>query len=296
MKSLLRSAMFLLILVMLFISCDENSSTDPVDEEYPAAPVITSVFPRIVIPQGYLYISGENFGQTKENLTIKFKNSATSVEISAVVESVSTTKITVIVPATVDTTGEAYSIKITTPKGTAELLSALIYAISSSAFGDELLPGKGLVGKVYELQPNTYALPDFDQMNYQTLILAPKLDVPTRHFTDGFPGVPGGLVEWFGIRFEAQLEIVQAGSYNFRIGSDDGGILYINGTEIANNDGVHPYRESNGDITLTSGIHTIRVDYFQGPRTQIALRLFWTAPGGMVEIVPREVFILPESF
>ncbi len=296
MKLSLRSAITLILILILFISCDENSSTDPVDEEYPAAPVISSVFPRIVIPQGYLYISGENFGQTKENLTVKFKNSVTSAEVSASVESVIATKITVIVPTTLDTTGVAYSVKVTTPKGDAELLSALIYAISSSAFGDELLPGKGLVGKVYGLPMNTNALPDFDQMNYQTLILAPKLDVPTRHFTAGFPGVPGGLVEWFGIRFEAQLEIVQAGSYNFSIGSDDGGILYINGIEIANNDGVHPYRESNGDITLTSGVHTIRVDYFQGPRTQIALRLFWTPPGGMEEIVPREVFILPESF
>ncbi|MCO6472997.1 MAG: PA14 domain-containing protein [Melioribacteraceae bacterium] len=296
MKSLLKCTMYLFFLVILFISCDENSSTDPVDEEYPAAPVITSVFPRIVIPEGYLYISGENFGQTTENLIVKFKNVATSVEISAAIESVIATKITVIVPTTLDTTGEAYSVKVTTPKGTSELLSALIYAISSSAFGDELLPGKGLVGKVYQLPTNTSSLPNFDQMNYQTLILAPKLDVPTRPFTDGFPGVPGGLIEWFGIRFEAQLEIVQAGSYNFTVGSDDGGILYINGIEIANNDGVHPYRESNGDITLTSGVHTIRVDYFQGPRTQIALRLFWTPPGGMVEIIPREVFILPESF
>ena len=42
------------------------------------------------------------------------------------------------------------------------------------------------------------------------------------------------------------------------------------------------------------GKNRIRVDYFQGPRFNIAMRLFWTKPGGQKEIVPAESINLPD--
>lgn len=297
MKKIANLFVFLILVFSFFImSCDkDDGTTEPTDNEYPAEPIVSSVFPTIVIPNGFIYITGENFGQTVGNITVKFKNTGTQNEVNGIIEEVINTKITVKVPSNIDTTGAENHIIITTPKGTHEPSSISIFGISSSAFGDDLLPGKGLVGKVYELPANTQYLPDFDQMSYKTLILAPNLDVPLRHFTAGFPGVPGGLVEWFGIRFEGKLEVAASGDYNFMIGSDDGAIIYINGNKVLENDGVHSYSESEIDTTLSSGLHNIRIDYFQGPRTEIGLRLFWTTPGGVREIVPSDVFILPEA-
>lgn len=288
--------LLILILAFLFVSCDkDDGTTEPTDNEYPAEPVVSNVFPTIVIPNGFIYITGNNFGQTAGKVTVKFKNTVSQQELNGIIEAVISTQITVKVPANIDTTGTGNYIIVTTPKGTHQATAFTVYAVSSSAFGNELLPGKGLIGKVYQLPVNTSMLPDFSLMNYETLILAPNLDVPTRHFTAGFPGVPGGLVEWFGIRFEGKLDITTSGDYTFTLGSDDGSILYMDGAKVADCDGVHPYSERSGTVNLSVGKHTIRVDYFQGPRTQIAMRLFWQPPNGSREIVPAEAIWLPDS-
>jgi mono/diheme cytochrome c family protein len=68
----------------------------------------------------------------------------------------------------------------------------------------------------------------------------------------------------FGARFEGVLRIDRDGSYNFRVGSDDGSALFIDGKKVADADGVHPHTVGEGRTTLTKGFHPIRVDYFQG--------------------------------
>lgn len=53
---------------------------------------------------------------------------------------------------------------------------------------------------------------------------------------------------------------------------------------VINNDGTHPARSASGNIQLAPGVHTIQLDYFQGPRTMVALKLFITPPGGVESI------------
>ena len=42
---------------------------------------------------------------------------------------------------------------------------------------------------------------------------------------------------------------------------------------MIDNDGVHAPKVMFGTVKLSGGIHDIRVSYFQGPRTQLALML-----------------------
>ncbi|HTE45174.1 MAG TPA: PA14 domain-containing protein [Gemmatimonadaceae bacterium] len=142
---------------------------------------------------------------------------------------------------------------------------------------------------------NQPKLPDFRKMTSSTMILAPQLNVPDRSFTEGFPGVPGGLIEWFGIRFDAKIQIADAGSYRFLLTSDDGSKLYIDGDSVIDNDTLHPMTQRTGTKTLAAGTHTIRVDYFQGPRYDIGLILQWVRPGtAVVEAIPSDRFLLPD--
>ncbi|MCX8057691.1 MAG: PA14 domain-containing protein [Ignavibacteria bacterium] len=283
-------------LLFLFVGCSKDSKpTEPSNNEFPAEPTVSMIFPAVAIPNGYIYVHGNNFGQSANKISVKFRSRATRQEKNGIIEAVEATKITVRVPADIDTTSLGNEIVVTTPKGTIVDTSTVVYGVRSSAFGNTLLPGKGLVGKVYQLQSGTSSLPNFNTMPVKSVILAPNLDVPTRSFTEGFPGVPGGLIEWFGIRFVAKLEITTAGNYTFIIGSDDGSKLYINDSLIINNDGLHSYLEKSASINLTAGEHRIRVDYYQGPRTEIALRLFWRKPGTTVnEIIPPSAFNLPD--
>ncbi len=63
------------------------------------------------------------------------------------------------------------------------------------------------------------------------------------------------------------LEIAKGGSYTFQTGSDDGTMLYIDGSPAAqvSNNGNHGFTTvTSSPITLTAGVHSIVIGYFQG--------------------------------
>jgi len=64
--------------------------------------------------------------------------------------------------------------------------------------------------------------------------------------------------------YEGYIYIAESDDYTFSIHSDDGSILYINGEEVANNDGQHPMsNEGLGTVHLENGYHSIRLEYFE---------------------------------
>ena len=148
-----------------------------------------------------------------------------------------------------------------------------------SAFGSATVSTTGFKGNIYYLANGTSSLPDFSQMQPVGTIYTPSLNVPPQSFTKGFPGVTNRF-EWFGIRYTGSTRINQPGEYTFRVASDDGTKLWIDGQLLINNDGIHPTRSGTGRIYLNPGVHEIQLDYFQGPRTMVALQFFMTPPGG----------------
>ena len=134
-------------------------------------------------------------------------------------------------------------------------------------------------GTIYFLPDDTTAMPqDLSQLKPQGVIYADRLDVPPRDFQEGFPGVTDRF-EWFGILYTGTFYIEKPGEYGWRVLSDDGALVWIDGEEVINNDGIHPPKEMDGTTKLTRGSHAIKVWYHQGPATEVALQLFITPPG-----------------
>jgi outer membrane protein OmpA-like peptidoglycan-associated protein len=115
------------------------------------------------------------------------------------------------------------------------------------------------------------------------VIYTDRLDVPTRDFSEGFPGVTDRF-EWFGLLYTGNLQIEKPGEYGWRIVSDDGSRLWIDDKEIIDNDGVHGTLEKTASVTLARGRHAVKVWYYQGPATEVALQLFVRPPGGEEKI------------
>jgi hypothetical protein len=105
------------------------------------------------------------------------------------------------------------------------------------------------------------------------------LDVPPRQFNEGFPGI-SARTEWFAIRYTGRFTVRESGQYYFRLVSDDGSMLYVDGYTIIDNDGTHPPSSRLGNMRLLEGEHEFFLSYFQGPRDWIALQLFVTPPDG----------------
>lgn len=69
--------------------------------------------------------------------------------------------------------------------------------------------------------------------------------------------------DYFGIKFWGYINIATSGTYTFYTSSDDGSMLYIDGSLVVNNDGVHTAQEKSGTKSLTAGLHFIEVQYFE---------------------------------
>lgn len=86
------------------------------------------------------------------------------------------------------------------------------------------------------------------------------------------------------------------GTYGLELCSDDGSEPLIDpGTgfvTVVDDDGLHEMGCNTGSIDLTAGLHPVRVNYFQGPATEIGLTFAWSGPGFAQWIVPPERLML----
>lgn len=169
-----------------------------------------------------------------------------------------------------------------------KLSYACVVPPGSSAFGSQEKTEVSMEGKIYFLPEDTGQLPDFSRLNSVGSIYTAKWDIPDRDFTEGFPGVTNRF-EWFAIDYQGEIYIPKSGRYHFRIGSDDGSILYLDGKKVVDNDGVHSWGEATGDVQLNQGTHQFRLSYFQGPAAELGLQLWVTPPGG-----PEKIFALQD--
>jgi hypothetical protein len=140
------------------------------------------------------------------------------------------------------------------------------------SFGTTVVVPGGLEGVVYHISRNSKAIPDLRRIKPQGKIYVSTLNIPLRDFTEGFPGVTKRQ-EWFAIEYTGRFWIEKPGPYRFALTSDDGSRLYIDDQTVVDNDGIHPAVTKAGSAELSGGIHTMRVQYFQGPRLQVALVL-----------------------
>ena len=152
-----------------------------------------------------------------------------------------------------------------------------VYRFSTTVFGTNVVIPAGLKGLVYELQPDTKRLPDFESLRPVATIYTSALNVAPQDFMQGFPGI-GNRLEWFAIDYTGKFWIARNGKYKFALNSDDGSKLYIDDTLVIDNDGQHPPVSRKGSVKLTVGVHRIRVSYFQGPRFMVALTLLVAGP------------------
>ncbi len=165
---------------------------------------------------------------------------------------------------------------------------------SAASFGDSIPISNGLTGKVFLLPDTTRSLPDFDTLEpLPNPVYASEINVPWQKWSAGFPGLRGRF-EWFGIEYTGSFQPHLAGNYHFKLISDDGSKLYIDDKLFLNNDGIHAEWAVKDSIYLSDSMHTIKIDYFQGPRYELALQLFWHLgdsadrifPGKDIEIYP----------
>ena len=92
-------------------------------------------------------------------------------------------------------------------------------------------------------------------------------------------------VEWRGV-----IVVPESATYRFATVSDDGSWLYVRGTEVVANGGVHPPVEASGSMALEAGVHPIFIRYFQA-RGDCSFELLWAREGRALEPVPARALL-----
>ncbi|MBS2020327.1 MAG: hypothetical protein JST00_46140 [Deltaproteobacteria bacterium] len=159
----------------------------------------------------------------------------------------------------------------------------------ANIFGSGTPDASGWKGSYYAIAPATQKVPALATMTPTGVLFAKELNVSRKPMTGGFPGIDASRNENFAIRFEAPLIVDNEGDYTFRLVSEDGSTLQIDGTPILDNDGTRDnVAEKSGPVHLVKGTHSITVDYFQSTG-QVALQLYCKKAGGAETVCPTKL-------
>jgi hypothetical protein len=93
----------------------------------------------------------------------------------------------------------------------------------------------------------------------------------------------------FSVRWEGFLVIPpgEGGLYTLYLQSDDASWLYLDGTLVVDNGGIHTAQTRAGVADLAPGAHQIRIDYAElAPRLSV-MSLQWRKPNGERGTVPN---------
>ncbi len=91
------------------------------------------------------------------------------------------------------------------------------------------------------------------------------------------------------VEFKGSIHVEKAGSKHFRLVSDDGSKLFINGKQVIDNDGYHGADPKDGEVNLKAGANDFKIQMFQGTGGA-AVSLQWTNEQGEMEVVPASAF------
>ena len=80
---------------------------------------------------------------------------------------------------------------------------------------------------------------------------------------DAIDTAHSGNADTFAVKYSTVLTVTSSGTYTFETSSDDGSKLFVNGTEIVSNDGLHGVQTVSGALALGAGEHTVEIVYFE---------------------------------
>lgn len=84
--------------------------------------------------------------------------------------------------------------------------------------------------------------------------------------------------EKYGFRYRGKINVPVSGTYTLYIGSDDGSQLFIDGSMLVDNNGLHGYRERSASRYLDAGVHDISATFFERNGGD-NLTVKWAGPG-----------------
>jgi hypothetical protein len=126
--------------------------------------------------------------------------------------------------------------------------------------------------------------------------ILPNLSVGNSPSSGGFPGMPSSLqsivgLDGYALDCTGYIDIPTSGMYTFSMLNDDGVRLVIDEKIVISSPALQaPTTNTSLSVEMHKGRRSFNVIYYQGPHTQIALRLQWSGPHTPLAVVPSSAF------
>jgi hypothetical protein len=105
----------------------------------------------------------------------------------------------------------------------------------------------------------------------------------------------GGPEDYFALRAVGRITIPRGGEWTFKVGSDAGARLYIDGRLVVDDDAIHGFRIRPGGVSLAEGVHDFDLRYLERNSSQ-GLVATWRGPGDAYEsVIPSSAFALSDA-
>lgn len=102
--------------------------------------------------------------------------------------------------------------------------------------------------------------------------------------------------DFFSVRWTGYLYVPRPGPYEFRLDSDDGSRMWIDGESVIDDWKSRPWSKTYGTVKLKRGYHPIRVEYFDD-HANAGVFLAWKRPGSPTfDVIPTSHFISESRF
>ena len=118
-----------------------------------------------------------------------------------------------------------------------------------------------------------------------------KLKPLRKGVTDDFRIDLFDTADHFAYDFHALFDAPEKAVYKFRLRSDDGAQLFIDGHMIIDNDGSHSANFVVGKVALEKGLHRIEIKYFEDYMGQELLLRYQTPDIDETPVTPEMLFI-----
>jgi len=151
---------------------------------------------------------------------------------------------------------------------------------------DVLKPG--LVGQYWSIGSETKSFPADLECEPATVCRVDGMIHFDAKAGRGFKDIP--WKEHFAVIWTGVLRFPKDAEYVFTLNSRDGSKLYLDGMLVLDHDGQHPPREIGvKTVTMTSGDHEIRLEYYQNAKTGRCI-LSWKYDGTAEQVIPSTAF------
>lgn len=105
----------------------------------------------------------------------------------------------------------------------------------------------------------------------------------------------GEKTERIAVIFKGDLSLDKTGSYSFRLVSDDGSQLFVDGKAVIDNSGPHGTEARDGEIYLEAGDHPFEIWYYQGGGGGALSFQWFDMSTGKFEVVPETMLSVSPS-